>query len=794
MGDPTLISEGAPPAWSLLVGSAGRFAVILAAALYVLSLASWAFAGRNPRLAKIGAWAFSLASTALFGTFGCLAALFAANRFEYEYVWGHADTQTSLPYRIAGIWSGQEGSFLLWGVCAAIFGVAAARAAGEYRRWFTVVYSVFLGSICGILAFESPFALNIFEGRVVVPSEGFGIAPSLQNYWVTIHPPTIFLGFGALTVPFALAFAAMISRSYEGWIPIVRPWAIATLTLVGVGLCMGGFWAYETLGWGGFWMWDPVENTSFVPWCFMAAFVHGSMVQGTRKRWQISNLMLGALPFLTFMYGTFLTRSGVLADTSVHSFAEMDSSALRVLIGLLIVMAGPFLVLWTVRLVQWRRSVRTEKLATGVHREGFYRLGIGFLIGLGVMAMAGMSVPLAKALTGQAPSVVEEKTYHLVVPWLFVPLMILLALGPFASWRGAPLRDLARRAYTIFCLTVGILGLLLFSAALTSFSKFANLSPQINFPGGIKASGLVWMVILIGLCVVALVGNGWRMLELRRASKLGLAPFITHMGVAVLMLGLIASRGFERHEEALIMEGHPATVLDNVVKLKGLTSDLHDRHNKVEFEVFDARGGKAPLFTARPGLYMVRGADGHEDPMVWPHIQHYALHDVYFTLHPPTTETSNPVSLKPGQVMPLGGMSIKYVKMVREGEPGMAGTRFGAELQIESEGKVQTYTPKMVIGKDGEVAQLPADIGGNLKIALLSMDAADRSVSIQVLLATPMYPIEVYYKPLTILVWLGTFLMGLGGFLGVYYRRNRPRPERPTAKREADEARELVTA
>src|SRR5688572_6696245 len=287
-----------PPEWSLWVGSLGKLFVWLAIGFYALSLVGWLFAPKGQTLKKIGAWGFTAGSISLFATFACLAVLFGNNRFEFEYVWSHADKLNALAYRIAGIWSGQQGSFLLWGVAAAIFGLLAVRRTGEYRRWFTIPYAAFLCGIAAILAYESPYGLNLLEGKPVVPPDGVGLAPSLQNYWVLIHPPAMFLGFGSLAVLFAFAFAAMAMRDFTSWIPKVRPWAILSVSIVGGGLCMGGLWAYETLGWGGFWAWDPVENTSFVPWILGVCFIHGMIVQTTKGKWQGSNLLFAALPFL----------------------------------------------------------------------------------------------------------------------------------------------------------------------------------------------------------------------------------------------------------------------------------------------------------------------------------------------------------------------------------------------------------------------------------------------------------------------------------------------------------------
>ena len=760
-----------PPAWSIFLGDAGRIIVLLSVLFFVLSLLIWLVETNSEKAQNLAKLAFILGCSGLFSTFAILGVLFSNNRFEYEYVWKHADSSNTLPYRIAGIWSGQQGSFLLWGVTAAIFGMLVVRKVGSYRRWFTIIYSTFLGSICGILAYESPFGLNMVDGRVIVPGDGLGLSPSLQNYWVIIHPPTIFMGFGSLTALFALAASAAILKDYDTWIPIVRPWAIVSMSLVGVGLCMGGFWAYETLGWGGFWMWDPVENVSFVPWLLTTAFVHGVIVQTTKKKWKISNLLLGGLPFMAFIYGTFLTRSGFLADASVHSFAEMNRSALKLLVGLMGVSIIGFTALWIFRWFQ-NRPEPVAEAPVGVHREGFYKMGAVSLIGLGLMALIGMSVPLLMALSGKKPTVVEEHLYHLILPWLFIPLMILMAIAPFISWKGTSTVDMTKRAYTILCVTFGLVGLLLLSIALTPMGQLADLHGTVTFPMGLHVPTLPWILFLVGLCLFCIVGNLWRMSELLKGSKLGLAPFVTHLGVAVLMFGLIISRGFERKEQTFVTENQPGITNSYVIKYAGQTSNRKDRNNKVRFEVFDKKNlqGK-PLFVATPGLYYVPAEDGQENAMVWPHIQRYAFHDVYMALQPPQTQESDPVTFIPNEPKVIGDTVVTYLGMTREGQPGQAGTKFGARVKFEKGGVSETVVPKMELGAGAGPIDHPAPIDGMTNVSLKGMDIASGSVTLQMSLSSKVYPIELFHKPFTSLVWSGCGIMTFGGMLSAFYRR-----------------------
>lgn len=761
-----------PPTWSLLVGSAGSYLVLAATLLYVASVVCWLFFPERAK--RAGALALTFGSLCLIGAFLALGILFVTNRFEYQYVFGHGDNQNAIPYRIAGIWSGQQGSFLLWGVCSSIFTMLVARKSAQYRRWFSVSSGIFLGCIAAILAFESPFFLNLTPaGTPFVPPDGAGMAPSLQNYWVTIHPPTIFMGFGSLTALFALAFAALMVRDFEGWVPIVRPWAIVSMSLVGVGLCMGGFWAYETLGWGGFWMWDPVENTSFVPWCFTVALTHGLLVQATRKKWQISNLLLGGLPFLTFMYGTFLTRSGFLADASVHSFAEMNRSALKLLIGVVGLAYVAFGIAWGVRAYQARKATKAE--APGVlRRDALMKVGMISISVLGLATAVGMSVPFFMALNGKPPKVVEEGLYHQVIPWFYVPIMLLLAVAPMMGWKASSLKEFAGKIYSIACIAIGLTGVIVFAVAASPASREITLNPPITFLGH-RFNGLPWLLFLVGLSFFALVGNVWRISLLWRGTKVGLAPYLTHIGVTVLMTGLIVSRGFERVDQTMVMEGHPGQALDYLVSYKGMTSTIEDRDNHVKFQFASANRPDVALFTATPGLYNVHTDDGQTNVMVWPHIQKSLFQDVYVALRPPQNEPmGQEVMMHEGDQIAIAGGTLKYIGLDRQGQPGVPGTKFGAKLKLTTNGVTRDLLPQLELGQPGAggLQHHPAKLDSGVLIDLQSMNVADKSVTIDVGTNMALYPLEIFHKPLTGLVWLGAAIMGAAGFLAAWNRRS----------------------
>lgn len=770
--------------WSLATGQAGKTLVIVGLCLFCLALILSPLHKRLGFASKTSVLAFILGCFALFGAFGCLATLFANDQFQFSYVFAHGDVHTTLQYKIAGVWSGQQGSFLLWAITSAVFGLLTLRSVGPYRPAYLAVYSGFLATLCGILAYETPFgildAVNL-GGKVFVPPSGQGLAPSLMNYWVVIHPPTIFTGFGSLTVLFALAVAAILHKDVTDWMPIVRPWALGSVAILGLGICMGGFWAYETLGWGGFWAWDPVENASFIPWLFAVALVHGAMVQAAKKKWHGSNLWFGALPFLTFCYGTFLTRGGYLDKVSVHSFASMDKSALTILkIFLALVLLGYLgLYLWKGRPLAKAFASPTEGVP-GIEREALYRSGVVLLTLLGAVLSLGMSWPLIMSLMGRATAKVEEGLYHKVVVWLFLPLMILVAVAPFVGWRPMTRKEVGAKVVNAFTLSVAVTGVTMLLLRIPSWGVNASAGATVSTPFNFRIPAVPWVAVLLLVCVFAFVSNAWRAIEMARKNQISLGGFVAHIGLATLFGGLILSRGLEQKEQAFVRADRPVeNVLGYKIRYAGMTSDdLYNRDGKAKFEITPPDG---KTFTATPGLYYMKNQDADEDKaMQWPYIRREGAHDLYLALGAPIlTVWEKPVWFHKGQTQTVSGLTVTYKGLTIEGQPGTPSASFGANLHVSVVGSDSGFatgeydvTPHFTVANGPDLPKFSPDF----RVALSRINAADQSAEVQMYFAVPIYPIELFTKPLTVLVWSGTAIMTLGGFMAAYSRR---RPKSP---------------
>lgn len=341
---------------NLLWGQIGHMFVVLAFVTAVFSVVANIFRTRAAMrsLADDGAWKITARglyithAVAVIGIFVTLLLMIFNHRFEYQYVWQHSKRDMAMNYILACIWEGQEGSTLLWLLWHAVIGLVLMRTAKNWEAPVMSVVSlvqVFLSMMLLGLYFgnihigSNPFGLvRMQESNIGLPwtkfadyltnpktqmfHDGRGLNPLLQNYWMTIHPPTLFLGFALTTVPFAYAIAALWTKRNTDWQKEALPWAFTGVAILGTGILMGGAWAYESLSFGGFWAWDPVENASLVPWLTLVGAAHVMLIYKIKGQSLFTTFFLCIATFLLIVYSTFLTKSGVLSDTSVHAFTD----------------------------------------------------------------------------------------------------------------------------------------------------------------------------------------------------------------------------------------------------------------------------------------------------------------------------------------------------------------------------------------------------------------------------------------------------------------------------------------
>src|SRR6266540_1240188 len=367
----------------------GRAALVLCLglALYALIAGAYAAKTRRRRLARsaqnalLAAFGVSVAAAAI------LLTALLRHDFSFVYVADHTSLELPTPYKISAFWGGQEGSLLLWLLILTGFSAAAVafgrRTGADVLSWVVPV----LGLVTTFFAFMLVAVSSPFDTQVA-PADGAGLNPSLQNPYMMIHPPFLYLGFVGLTIPFAFAMGALLARrTDELWIVATRRWTLFAWTALGIGQLLGAHWAYVEVGWGGYYAWDPVENAALMPWLAATAFLHSVMIQEKRGMLKVWNMLLVVLAFCLALFGTFLTRSGVV--NSIHSFTESPLGGS--FLGFIVVtVVGSVLLIW-LRLPLLRTKTRLESL---VSREATFLYNNLLLVALCLTILWGVVYPI----------------------------------------------------------------------------------------------------------------------------------------------------------------------------------------------------------------------------------------------------------------------------------------------------------------------------------------------------------------------------------------------------------------
>ncbi len=425
--------------YAVLVSCAYTFAVAVAASRDRL---------RWLRSARLGAYATS----ALVGLgVVMLAYAFITHDFRLRYVAHYSDRSMSIGYLFAALWGGQDGSLLWWSALLAVYIAICVRwMRGRYRVLQPIVIAT-LVAIEGFFAVLMLFAANPFQVSLAgAPAEGEGLNPLLQNYWMIVHPPALYTGFVGCSIPFAFAIAALVTgRVHEEWLLAVRKWMLFAWLALTIGNVLGMVWAYEELGWGGFWAWDPVENAAALPWFTATAFLHSTMIQERRGMLKVWNMFLIGLTFFLTIFGTFLTRSGLIS--SVHSFAQSD-------IGIYFVWFMGLVLATTIGLVVWRLpTLRSQgRIETLLSREAAFVLNNWALVGLMLFIMIATLFPKLSDWVWRESIVVGPPFFNRWAVPLGLIVFFLMGAAPLFGWRRTSGRTLRKNFVAPGAVMVGV--------------------------------------------------------------------------------------------------------------------------------------------------------------------------------------------------------------------------------------------------------------------------------------------------------------------------------------------------
>lgn len=583
--------------------------------------------------------------------------LIVTHDFRLHYAFSYSDRELPLSYLVSTFWAGQEGSFLLWLMCGALIGLPLIRFARHYEDRALLLYNLTLFGLLLLLLISSPFRFLDGLPAGQIPADGQGLNPLLQNPWMTIHPPVMFIGYAATGAPFALAVAALWERRYDEWIRVALPWALVSVVALGAGIFLGGYWAYVTLGWGGYWGWDPVENASLVPWLTSVAMVHGMLLQKARGRFRKLNFPLASLSYVLVIYATFLTRSGVLADFSVHSFVDLGITGWLLGILGIALLIGLGALVW-----RWREIPSQPGDEPFMSRTVFSIMAIAALLGAALVVAVGTSSPLITRLWGD-PAQVKPDFYNEVTLPIGIAVAMLLAVVPYLHWRGAA-PNLKRR------LALAVAGATVMTAVAVALG----------------ASGALFLAFLFS-SVLALLANSVRTWEKIREGRIAAAGgHFAHVGLAMMLAGIISSSAWDRTEKVTLPLGESRETLGYSLTFKGIEQPTPSARPAMLVEV--SRGGGSS-FLSRPRMF--RSAKSNQ-LVANPDVHARLTHDVYLAPveydpgRPPEHGTT--IELAKGESADVGPLHVTFSAFDRSAAEHGA----GGEIAVAALLKVTTAT------------------------------------------------------------------------------------------------------
>jgi cytochrome c-type biogenesis protein CcmF len=688
--------------------------------------------------------AYSFFATAVGLAALLLVLLLVLRDFRIDYVYRYSGLDLPMHYQFAAFWAGQQGSFMIWLLWGTLLGLLLQRTAGKSEPAVMGIYLLTLLGLVFILVRQSPFSM-----RLDAPLDGQGLNPLLQDDWMVIHPPIMFIGFALSAVPFAFAMAALWTRRFDDWAARAFPWALSGFLVLGTAILMGGYWAYKTLGWGGYWGWDPVENASFIPFLFGTVLIHGLHLERTRGRYRRANYVLATLMFMSVLYGTFLTRSGVLADFSVHSFVDLG------LAGWLVGILGAFLLLSGFLLVTRLRQVPTRANEDPLLSRGtFMVLATITLLVSALVILAGTSAPLLTRFMAN-PGQVGPSFYNRVNLPIALLVACLLAVVPYLTWRGGPPGGVARKLLWPF----------VFALAAAIGAAFWRVDQPLH-------------VLFVFLAALAFASNLKKVAEMARAAGMaGAGGYLAHVGVGIILLGIVASSGYDRSAKVTLVRGVPQRVEDMTLTFTRFIPRHGREKERMEVEV--ARGGER--FKVYPKMFVNRRTG---QMMVNPDIRNFALMDLYVS--PIEYDPGEPrLELAQGESGSVGATQVRFVRFDLQAEGNalvqMAAGRtvtVGALLEVTRNGKTGSVRPLYRLNPaDGRVDTPPMALpgGGAVMVSGINATAGKVRLDLDGVANPARLSLDVTRKPLISLVWGGLYVVLLGGILATVNRLRQAR-------------------
>jgi len=836
----------------LLPGQIGHLFVILSFVASIIATVAYFISARATNSAEEASWkklgraAFFIDVVSVLGIFIILFSLIYNHRYEYQYVYKNSGNDLEPKYILSSLWSASEGSFILWTVWHAVLGIVLMFTS---KKWEAPVMSVLsFAQVClatmmlGIYLFDtkigsSPFALFReqmpdlpafqFADYALRIKDGNGLNMLLQNYWMVIHPPVLFLGFASTIIPFAFAMGGLMTKKYGDWVKPVLPWALFSACVLGVGVMMGGAWAYESLSFGGYWAWDPVENASLVPWLVLVAGIHTLLIYKSTGRSLQTSFFLIALSFILIIYSTFLTRSGILGETSVHSFADLGMNAqlylflyaffwLPAILSLeglkkkflasgaailflpLAEFVHPFfalispvaaLVLFLVNMNKLIPGIKKEEAASS--REFWMFIGSLVILFSAIIITAQTSLPVYNKVFGLkiAPAQDIEFSYNRIQIFIAILIGLLTAIGQFLKYKETGSQYFFKKIGLPFIVSAIASGLIL---------NFGN----INYDKyGIGYLSFVW--IAIACSVFAIIANlAYIWIGIRGKLKLS-GPSIAHFGFGMMLLGILISSSKKEilsynTSGIFVPLGENSKELpgENMTLLKGQKMDMgkywvtyasdsvHPKKSQWYFKINFEDKKTNETFTIEPNAFV--NYKGNEGLMANPGSKHYWDHDVFGYITTMTDQSKNqdtssfiPKTLEVGDTVSYSKNGLIILEGIKSFDSlpevfGENGKLYEARLKVFSDGskpeEAHFSDPRLAIVR-GNSLSIPDTLSSGEMIQLSKYDGKQVEISIKVPSTVTQYlTLKALKFPFINLLWLGTIIMAVGFVISIVRR------------------------
>lgn len=803
----------------LLPGQLGHFFIVLSLVASLIATFAYFKSARSvndedaAHWKKLARYAFIIESFSVLAIFSILFYIIYNHLFEYKYAWQHSSRSLEIKYLLACFWEGQEGSFLLWSIWHCVLGLILIKTS---KKWEAPVMTVVsfaqfaLGTmIAGIYILgwkmgSNPFILlrdsgvldnapilhingdvnlGLRQDFMLSIKDGNDLNPLLQNYWMVIHPPVLFLGFASTIVPFAFAIAGLWKRKFGEWTKQGLPWALFSAAVLGVGIMMGGMWAYESLTFGGYWAWDPVENASLVPWLILISGIHTLLIYKHSGYSLRATHLFFILAFGLILYSTFLTRSGILGETSVHAFTDLGMN--WQLLAFLLVFVVPGFILF---LSRYRDIPTIRKEESSSSREFWMFIGslVFFLSALVIIGKT--SLPVVNKLLGtkMAPPENAEYSYNQVQIFVAIIVAVLTAITQYLKYKETGRKFFLKK----ILLPTGIAAVI--ATLILAFGK-VNYEKE-----GAGFMAAIW--IAVACSVYTIVANAaYIWLGLKGQLKLS-GGSVAHVGFGMVLLGILISSS-KKEVLSNNINGIPAPLSkdesprENLTLVKGLTVDMgkywltyegdsaHPKKQLSYYKVrFKSKDGKEE-FVLTPNSFV--NYKGNEGLMSNPDARHYWNHDVFTYI----TSISNPdkkgdtASLKPNNLKTgdslfysSGFIVLQEIKK-KDSLPvdlfGRDGSLHEAKLKVHSKnGTTYSIAPKLAVAK-GEVLALPDTVMAESLVLQLQKVNPDNSIVLGMKESNAVMDyitMKAYKFPFIRLLWYGVVITAIGIFISMIRR------------------------